>query len=415
MLNQSIKDEETLRGRATTANGPAEKPAPVVSADKFNFESYYAGLVSESASASEKIVQHRIAEMAKLDALKKQEKVTDAEYKKARTQIYANESASITKLEAEETAKREADLRDFYDWYNKLLNDQASAENEAQKIISENKAASNADEIAKLTAKLDAENAIILQKKQEQIDAGLLQQQTYDALVVSMEEAKQAKIAEAQKKANAELVSSYAGLAGNVGNAFGSIADAVAASGRKQSNTYKAMFALSKGFAVAQAGLNFSLALSQAMADPTAVTLPQKIANYAAVAGTFGTLISSLSAAAYGGGRRYGGPTDANTMYQVNETGVPEMWTGNNGKQYMMTGSQGGSVTPANKINSGVTIIINQNAPNIDITKTESNDGKMIEIAVNQAVATVASQLANNTGQVWNAAKAGTTIQGRTR
>lgn len=127
------------------------------------------------------------------------------------------------------------------------------------------------------------------------------------------------------------------------------------------------------------------------------------------------TMTSALGSTLSVVGRKYGGSTDTNSLYQVNETGTPEMWTANNGKQYMMTGSQSGSVTPANKLNSGVTININNNASGAEVSATTSNDGKIIDIAVNKAVSTVASQLANNTGQVWNAARSGTTIQGKTR
>lgn len=67
--------------------------------------------------------------------------------------------------------------------------------------------------------------------------------------------------------------------------------------GAKNTGAYKAMFALSKGFAIAEASLKLTTAIAQAMADPTAITPAQKFANYAMVAAAGASLISSISSA----------------------------------------------------------------------------------------------------------------------
>lgn len=90
---------------------------------------------------------------------------------------------------------------------------------------------------------------------------------------------------------------------------FDSLAGLAEAFGKKQSNTYKTLFALSKGFAVADASLRLSMAIAQAMADPSALTLPQKLANYAAVASTMGNLVNTISSIQYGGSFDGGGFT----------------------------------------------------------------------------------------------------------
>lgn len=77
-----------------------------------------------------------------------------------------------------------------------------------------------------------------------------------------------------------------------------------------QDNQNKTAFALSKGFAAASAALNLTLALSQALADPAALTLPQKLANYAAVASAGAGLVQTISSAKYAtGGFVEGGGT----------------------------------------------------------------------------------------------------------
>lgn len=58
----------------------------------------------------------------------------------------------------------------------------------------------------------------------------------------------------------------------------------------------------------------------------------------------------------FGGARAAGGPVLPNSMYQVNERG-PEVFQAANGSQYLMTGTQGGSVIPS----SGGTQVINFN------------------------------------------------------
>ncbi|PRW85469.1 phage tail tape measure protein [Pseudomonas simiae] len=60
----------------------------------------------------------------------------------------------------------------------------------------------------------------------------------------------------------------------------------------------------------------------------------------AAGAGSFGSSIGSALVE----GRASGGPVDPNTLYEVNEKG-PELFS-QGGRSYLMTGAQGGSVTP---------------------------------------------------------------------
>ena len=69
------------------------------------------------------------------------------------------------------------------------------------------------------------------------------------------------------------------------------------AAGAKGSAAYKAMFALSKGFSIAQASLNLTTAITQAMADPSALSPMQKFANMAAIASAGGALVQQIMSA----------------------------------------------------------------------------------------------------------------------
>lgn len=71
--------------------------------------------------------------------------------------------------------------------------------------------------------------------------------------------------------------------------------------GAKNSGAYKAMFALSKSFAIAEASIKLTTAMVQAMADPTALTPMQKFANYAMVAAAGANLINQIVGASMTG------------------------------------------------------------------------------------------------------------------
>lgn len=146
------------------------------------------------------------------------------------------------------------------------------------------------------------------------------------------------QIVENEANMQSQAISS---IIGSVSQGFDGLANLAASAAGKSSGAYQAMFALSKGFAVAQAALNLQLAISQAMADPTALTPAQKLANYAAIAGAGASLLSSIGSISYGGGREHGGPVNANNMYRVGEGGKPEFFKASNGSQYMIPGDSG--------------------------------------------------------------------------
>jgi tape measure domain-containing protein len=77
----------------------------------------------------------------------------------------------------------------------------------------------------------------------------------------------------------------------------GAMTTVLDAAGAKGSAAYKAMFALSKGFSIAQASLNLTTAITQAMADPSALSPMQKFANMAAIASAGGALVQEIMGA----------------------------------------------------------------------------------------------------------------------
>lgn len=195
--------------------------------------------------------------------------------------------------------------------------------------------------------------------------------------------------------------------------AFGAMAGMLKRSGDEQSTAYKAMFALSKGFAIAQAGLNLTLAISNAMKD---MPYPANLAAMAQVAVAGGSLVSQISGATYGGGRQYGGPVDAGKYYEVNETGVPEIVT-TGGRDYMTMGSQGGKVTPLDKAGMGSNVTVNNyGGSGVDVKQTDR--GLIIDIAREEAqkarraaVSDVAGDIRSGNGSISKSLKQSMGVQ----
>lgn len=161
-------------------------------------------------------------------------------------------------------------------------------------------------------------------------------------------------IIESEKASQMNAVNS---ILGATSSGFDALAGIMEAAQGKQSSAYQAMFAMSKAFQLGQAGLNLWGAIMSAYNAPDSLTTSQKIGNAATIAGAAGGVMSSLQGVTMGGGRLYGGATQAGKAYRVNENGRPEMFTNKSGQQFMMSGA--GNVTPASDL-GGSTININQ-------------------------------------------------------
>ncbi|WAC75368.1 tape measure protein [Roseateles sp. SL47] len=121
----------------------------------------------------------------------------------------------------------------------------------------------------------------------------------------------------------------------------------------------------------------------------------------------------AIASAPIAGARQYGGGVDAGSLYRVNETGQPEMYTASNGKQYMLP-TKDGNVTPADQVGGGSggwNIIIN-NAPAGTVANVDQQS-RTIEIAVAQAKSQIAAEFSSNTGETWNALRGSSNVQGR--
>ena len=224
--------------------------------------------------------------------------------------------------------------------------------------------------------------------------------QVYADQKVAIEAKMQQDIADLRAAANSAAYSSQADI-------FGSLASIAKDAAGEQSGIYKAMFAASKAFAIADAIVKIQAGIASAAAMPWPLNLGAMASVAAATAG----IVSTISSTNMAGGRQYGGPVSANSMYRVNEKGAPEMFTAANGSQYMLP-TASGRVTAADQVGGGAVqwnIIVNNNAPGAAVTASVDDQSKTVTLAVNE----VASQIRANSGPVWSAMRSSSNVQGR--
>jgi tape measure domain-containing protein len=98
---------------------------------------------------------------------------------------------------------------------------------------------------------------------------------------------------------------------------FGAMADIMKTAHGEQSAAYKAMFVVSKAFSTA----NAALALGDALSNAWKLPWPANLAAASTAAASMATIAANISSVSMGGGRQYGGPVAANSMYRINENG----------------------------------------------------------------------------------------------
>ncbi|OOF68286.1 tape measure protein [Rodentibacter caecimuris] len=176
-----------------------------------------------------------------------------------------------------------------------------TAEYQLKFDYAQNKAHKAVNPLDQMRALYDPQQELANQQTQE-----LAQLQAFnDQKLMTEEEFQQRKKQIIEKYKNNQFqqeMGQYATGLNDLGGAFGNLASVVEQSAGKQSAAYKAMFAISKGFAIAEATVKLSQAIAQAMASPEAMTPAQKFANMAAVAAAGANVISQISAIGFASG-----------------------------------------------------------------------------------------------------------------
>lgn len=272
--------------------------------------SFYDEIRKKSSSSLAEIDLEQTRMFQRLEEHNKKGVVSHQEYETAKTAIterFARQRLELAGKYAPEKLLR-ANLNDELAVIEELKKagqltggEANTAELQLKFDYAQNRSQSAVNPLDQLRALYDPQQELINQQTQE-----LAQLQAFnDQKLITEEEFQQRKQQIIDKYKNNKIqkeMESYATGLNDLGGAFGTLASMVEQSAGKQSAAYKAMFAISKAFAIAEATVKLSQAVMQAMADDTAFTPAQKFANMAAVAAAGANVISQITSVGFAKG-----------------------------------------------------------------------------------------------------------------
>ena len=257
-----------------------------------------------------------------------------------------------------------------------------------------------------LRERLRLEEAEKLAALDEALQADLNLRGKYELSKKALRESTAAKLKEIEDKERADKEAAQSNQLQGYGQMFDGMAGMVEAFAGKQNAAYKVLFAASKAFAIAESIIK----IQQGIANAASLPFPANLGAMASVAASTASIVSTIKGTQYGGGRQYGGAVSSGSLYKVNETGRPEMFTASNGSQYMMP-TASGRVTAADKVGGAGTVVqvnVTNAHPTAQVTATR-NSGGGVDIAIQE----VARQIRDNSGPVWSALRGSSNVQGR--
>jgi len=272
--------------------------------------SFYDEIRKKSSSSLAEIDLEQTRMFQRLEEHNKKGVVSHQEYETAKTAIterFARQRLELAGKYAPEKLLR-ANLNDELAVVEELKKagqltggEANTAELQLKFDYAQNRSQSAVNPLDQLRALYDPQQELINQQTQE-----LAQLQAFnDQKLITEEEFQQRKQQIIEKYRNSqfqEQMGLYATGLNDLGSAFGTLTSVVEQSAGKQSAAYKAMFAVSKAFAIAEATVKLSQAVAQAMADTTALTPAQKFTNMAAVAAAGANVISQITSVGFAKG-----------------------------------------------------------------------------------------------------------------
>jgi tape measure domain-containing protein len=387
------------RGFVNPTAAPSQLKAPPGSGDskaaKFDSAGYLAGLEKATLEGTARVDAIEREALRKNQALLEAGKISRQQAAEAVTLIERNaaeERQKIAFAAAEEKRQfiEKQGLQDV-EQQKRIEAEKSKGVEFAQGIIVAN------DPIAQLGLELQRKSDLLAQYAAQDQE----NEQYYAQARIALEQQTNEKIREIVEQQNREKMASYQqtfdGVVGLVGTFAG-----------KQSSAYRTMFAASKAFSVAQAMMSMYTGMAKALE----LGWPMGLVAGAQVLAQGTAALASIKSANYAGGRQWGGPVSSGSMYRINEAGAPEMFTGSNGRQYMLP-TQAGKVTPADKVGGAPqwTVIVNEAPPGTKVAI--DNEARIVSIAVAQAEANFVDQVSSNSGPMWGAMRGATNIQAR--
>lgn len=386
------------------AGSKLKPPGGGEKADKFDDTGYLASLAQKTLEGYAKIDAIERDALAKNAALLTQGKITRETHEKAITLIQdaaAFERRDLGLKHAEEARQALEDagkeeLAQVMRAQEERLRAEADFERGravARGIIGQ------ADPIAALQIELQEKSALLLYYATlDQENA-----QLYATAQIDLERETARRITEIRQRELDQQDARNIQSLQMMGQFTGDIYALLQQAGRERTALAKAAFLASKAIAVAEIIMNTEVAAAKAGAQLGIFGLPMAAMIRATGYASAGLVGGQALAQTFGGGRQYGGPVSAGSMYRVNEQGRPEMFTAANGSQYMMP-TASGRVTAADQVGGGgATVVelrvINQ-MPGAQVTQRRGADGQP-ELVIAEA----AAQIAERRGPMWAAMK----------
>lgn len=137
---------------------------------------------------------------------------------------------------------------------------------------------------------------------------------------------------------------------------FGQMASDMAAFGQAFADENSAMFKVAKAAAVAQAIIQTYQGAQQAFTAMSSIPYVGPALGIAAAAAAVAggmARVAQIRSQNISGGRLYGGPVSAGSMYRVNENGAPEVFQARNGRQFMIPSANGEVISNRDAARSG--------------------------------------------------------------
>lgn len=173
-------------------------------------------------------------------------------------------------------------------------------------------------------------------------------------------------------------------------NMFDSLAQATQAWAGQQSGVYKAMFAASKAFAIAESIVK----IQQGIAEAASLPWPSNLVAIASVIAATASIVSTISSVtlAIEGKKAEGGPVAAGKTFLVGERG-PELFTP----------SSNGNIIPNDKLGSGsnVRVIVNNfTDAQSQVTQRKEGEEQIIEVIIKRVKSEIGSEIRDGRGDV---------------
>lgn len=156
-------------------------------------------------------------------------------------------------------------------------------------------------------------------------------------------------------------------------DAFGQMASDLGAYIDEYGSKNKDLMRTMKAAAIAQTIIQTYLGAQQAFTALSSIPFVGPALGAAAAAAAIAGGMARVSAirSQQVGGRQYGGPVAAGSMYRVNEDGRPEVFKASNGQQFMIPNSRGEVVSNSDAAGGGATVV------NLNIVESQDRGGEV--------------------------------------